>query len=194
MVTPARPVVGPGEPVELEVTTRDQLGRPVAAELSLAMVDRALLARFGDRLPPIRPTFNNMVRSGAFATRATNTFRYAPRAASTRVNGTGGSRRPRSIDAPPRSTAAASCSAAASVDPRDRPQASGEHDPSAASKEARNRAALAILDEPIRMPFAAETSLDDVLKYIKQATATDKHPALPIYVDPIGLQEAESAA
>ena len=35
-VAPARAVVGPGEPVELEVTTVDQLGRPVAAELSIA--------------------------------------------------------------------------------------------------------------------------------------------------------------
>ena len=32
-VKPAKPTVGPGEPVELEVTTVDQLGRPVSAEL-----------------------------------------------------------------------------------------------------------------------------------------------------------------
>ena len=43
-VAPAKPLVGPGEPVELEVTTVDQLGRPVSAELSIAMVDQSLLA------------------------------------------------------------------------------------------------------------------------------------------------------
>ena len=52
-VAPAKPVFGPGEAVELEVTTVDQLGRPVAAEFSIAMVDRSLLRLFGDRLPPI---------------------------------------------------------------------------------------------------------------------------------------------
>ena len=41
------------------------------------------------------------------------------------------------------------------------------------------------------MPFANETSLDDVLKHIKQETAKAGRPALPIYIDPIGLQEAE---
>jgi tetratricopeptide (TPR) repeat protein len=47
------------------------------------------------------------------------------------------------------------------------------------------------LDEPIPMSFASETPLDDVLKYIKQATTTPSFPGIPIYVDPIGLQEAE---
>ena len=41
------------------------------------------------------------------------------------------------------------------------------------------------------MSFANETPLDDVLKYIKQETAKAGRPALQIYVDPIGLQEAE---
>ncbi len=41
------------------------------------------------------------------------------------------------------------------------------------------------------MSFATETPLDDVLKYIKQATTTPTFPGIPIYVDPIGLQEAE---
>ncbi len=77
-VAPAKPVVGPGEPVELEVTTVDQLGRPVAAELSIAMVDQSLLRLFDDTLPAIGPFFYNQTRTGAFATEATNTFRYAP--------------------------------------------------------------------------------------------------------------------
>ena len=77
-VAPAKPVVGPGEPVELEVTTVDQLGRPVSAELSIAMVDQSLLRLFGDALPAIGPFFYNQTRTGAFATETTNTFRYAP--------------------------------------------------------------------------------------------------------------------
>jgi tetratricopeptide (TPR) repeat protein len=77
-VAPTRPVVGPGDAVELDVTTVDQLGRPVAAELSIAMVDQSLLRLFRDRLPAIGPFFYNQTRTGAFATEATNTFRYEP--------------------------------------------------------------------------------------------------------------------
>ena len=77
-VVPAKPVVGPGEPVELDVATVDQLGQPVAAELSIAMVDQSLLQLFGDTLPEIGPFFYNQTRTGAFATESTNTFRYAP--------------------------------------------------------------------------------------------------------------------
>ena len=77
-VTPAKPMVGPGESVDLDVSTVDQLGRPVAAELSIAMVDRSLLRLFGDPLPAIGPFFYNQTRTGAFATETTNTFRYAP--------------------------------------------------------------------------------------------------------------------
>jgi hypothetical protein len=54
-LTPKRPIVGPLDEVEIDVTARDHLGRPVAAELSLAMVDRALLRQFADPLPPDRP-------------------------------------------------------------------------------------------------------------------------------------------
>ena len=41
------------------------------------------------------------------------------------------------------------------------------------------------------MHFPDETSLDDVLKYIKQATATPTDPGIPIYVDLIRLIECE---
>ncbi len=47
------------------------------------------------------------------------------------------------------------------------------------------------MGRPIPMRFHIETPLDDVLKYIKQATTTPTYPGIPIYVDPIGLQEAE---
>ncbi len=77
-VTPAKPSVGPGDPIELDITTVDQLGRPVSAELSIAMIDQSLLRLFNDRLPEIGSFFYNQTRTGAFATQATNTFRYEP--------------------------------------------------------------------------------------------------------------------
>ncbi|WP_165074525.1 MG2 domain-containing protein [Paludisphaera rhizosphaerae] len=77
-VKPTKPQVGPGDPVEVEVTALDQLGRPVKAELSLAVVDQALLRRFADPLPPIGRFFYDQTRVGAFAVSSTNTFRYAP--------------------------------------------------------------------------------------------------------------------
>jgi hypothetical protein len=58
-------------------------------------------------------------------------------------------------------------------------------------RDPRTRQILEKLDEPISMSFANETPLDDVLKYVKQATTTPTFNGIPIYVDPIGLQEAE---
>ncbi|HWE40054.1 MAG TPA: MG2 domain-containing protein, partial [Isosphaeraceae bacterium] len=75
---PKAPHVGPGEAVEVEVSTVDQLGRPVAAEVAVALVDRALLRRFEDKQQAIGPFFYDQARTGAFATAATNTFRYEP--------------------------------------------------------------------------------------------------------------------
>ena len=40
-----------------------------------------------------------------------------------------------------------------------------------------NQALLKMLEKPISMSFAVETPLDDVLKYIKQATTAPNHPA-----------------
>jgi hypothetical protein len=58
-------------------------------------------------------------------------------------------------------------------------------------KDARSLAILAKLEEPVAMSFPNETPLEDVLKYIKQATTGSNFPGIPIYVDPLGLQEAE---
>ena len=49
---------------------------------------------------------------------------------------------------------------------------------------------LAKLEEPVVMSFAYETPLEDVLKYIKQATTTATYPGIQIYVDPVALNEA----
>ena len=77
-VKPVKPTVKPGEATEFEVSTVDQLGRPVAAEVSVALVDRSLLQQFVDKLPPIGPFFYDQTRTGAFATASTNTFTYEP--------------------------------------------------------------------------------------------------------------------
>jgi hypothetical protein len=70
---------------------------------------------------------------------------------------------------------------------------SPESDDEARPKEdAKTRAIVAALEEPIDMQFPNETPLEDVLKYIKSATEGPGLPSgLPIYVDPVGLQEAE---
>ena len=59
------------------------------------------------------------------------------------------------------------------------------------SLSAENARILEALERPIQMKFANETPLDDVLKYIKQATTTPTFNGIPIYVDPIGFQEAQ---
>jgi RNA polymerase sigma factor (sigma-70 family) len=55
----------------------------------------------------------------------------------------------------------------------------------------RSRALLAKLEEPITMSFPNDTPLEDVLKYIKQATAGPDGDGIPIYVDPVGLLMVE---
>jgi hypothetical protein len=59
------------------------------------------------------------------------------------------------------------------------------------SIHAANTRILESLERPVPMRFPDETALTDVLKSIKQATSTPTYPGIPIYVDPIGLQEAE---
>jgi hypothetical protein len=49
------------------------------------------------------------------------------------------------------------------------------------------------LDQPVPMHFHDETPLDDVLKHIQKETKGPDGKLLPIYVDPIGLQEAEKS-
>jgi hypothetical protein len=55
-----------------------------------------------------------------------------------------------------------------------------------------NRAIWAKLDAPLAMPFSQETPLEDVLRYIKNATKSPEMPGgIPMYLDPAGLTEAE---
>jgi RNA polymerase sigma factor (sigma-70 family) len=59
-------------------------------------------------------------------------------------------------------------------------------------KNPKSKQIHAKLDEPISISFNEETPLDDVLKYIKQATTSKTYGGIPIYVDPRGLAEAET--
>jgi hypothetical protein len=43
------------------------------------------------------------------------------------------------------------------------------------------------------LSFRDETPLDEVLRYIKQATTTPSFPGIAFYVDPTGLQEVEKS-
>ena len=52
----------------------------------------------------------------------------------------------------------------------------------------RSRALLARLEETIPMSFPNPTPLEDVLKYIRQATAEPDREGIPIYVDPAGFE------
>ncbi len=56
--------------------------------------------------------------------------------------------------------------------------------------DARSQVIRTKLDEPVSMSFANPTPLDDILKYIKQATTTATFAGVSIYVDPKGLEEA----
>jgi RNA polymerase sigma factor (sigma-70 family) len=58
-------------------------------------------------------------------------------------------------------------------------------------KDPRSLAVIAKLEMPVAMSFPNETPLEDVLKYIKQATTSPDSSGIPIYIDPMGLQEAE---
>jgi hypothetical protein len=62
---------------------------------------------------------------------------------------------------------------------------------STAKVSTRTKSILAKLEQRVSMDFADETPLDDVLKYIRQATIKGQNdPELPIYIDPVGLREA----
>jgi hypothetical protein len=63
-------------------------------------------------------------------------------------------------------------------------------DPKDPAIAAKNKAIVAKLAEPIPLKFK-DAPLEDVLKFIKKASQGAKDNGIPIYVDPIGLQEAE---
>lgn len=66
----------PGAEVEVVVRTTDPQGRPMRAEVALAMVDAALLALRGDGAPPIGEHFWGTRRETAFRTLSSCTWSY----------------------------------------------------------------------------------------------------------------------
>ena len=52
------------------------------------------------------------------------------------------------------------------------------------------QAILAKLEQPIPIKFPKNTPLEDVLKFIKSATAGPHDVGIPIYIDPVSLQDA----
>ena len=70
-------------------------------------------------------------------------------------------------------------------------QAGGRPSGQAGLPDQKTKQLLAALEEPVAMPFANKTPLDDVLKYIKAATTTPTYTGIPIHVEPKGLREAK---
>ncbi|WP_165252118.1 mucoidy inhibitor MuiA family protein [Paludisphaera soli] len=63
------------------------------------------------------------------------------------------------------------------------------------SDDEASRKVLAELRKPVDMRFPQETPLEDVLKYVRTAGAGPAFPeGLPLYVDPIGLNEADKTS
>ena len=73
------PIYEPGTTAKVEVRATDQLGQPVKAEFSLALVDEALFAIYPDTLMPINHFFQQGIRrESAMRTASSCTFRYEP--------------------------------------------------------------------------------------------------------------------
>ncbi len=70
--------IRPGEEIQVTVKTTDPQGKPVAAELSLAMVEKSLLDRFASPLGPISLFFRGNPREPAVRTTSSITFAYSP--------------------------------------------------------------------------------------------------------------------
>jgi hypothetical protein len=49
------------------------------------------------------------------------------------------------------------------------------------------------LEQPVPMRFPEETTLEDLLKHIRTATRSPDGKGIPVYMDPIGMQEAEKS-
>ena len=77
-IEPSKTEIEPGEEIEVEITATDQNGDPVEAELSLSMVDTALLARYPDRAANTRDFFHSRSRRGAMRTASSCTFEHSP--------------------------------------------------------------------------------------------------------------------
>ena len=67
-----------GEEVEVLIATTDPQGQPVPAEVSVAMIERSLLRRFGGAMPTIEDYFRGLDRQSAMKTVSSIRFAYRP--------------------------------------------------------------------------------------------------------------------
>ncbi len=74
----AKGPIRPGEELELIVKATDPQGKPVVAELSVAMVEQSLLAMFASQLPAIRDYFAGGTRDITVRSGSSITFNYHP--------------------------------------------------------------------------------------------------------------------
>ena len=74
----AKGPIRPGENVNVVITTTDPQGRPVAAEVSLAMVEQALMDRFPRRVSAVDDFFRGAARQAAVRTTSSVVFAYRP--------------------------------------------------------------------------------------------------------------------
>ncbi|MEE8468619.1 MAG: alpha-2-macroglobulin family protein, partial [Planctomycetota bacterium] len=76
-IVPSESVVRPGGEAQVELLVTDQLGRPVSAELSLAVVDASLFELYPDATPALRAFFEQGARRVAeLRTASSCTFSY----------------------------------------------------------------------------------------------------------------------
>lgn len=72
----------PGDKIQVDVTTTNAAGQPVSAELTMAMVEKALYERFPERVAAIEAFFGGISRTFAMRTSATIEFCYHPQTSS----------------------------------------------------------------------------------------------------------------
>ncbi len=68
----------PGEELSVTILTRDSQGKPVTADVSLALVEQAILDRFPNRRADITAYFRGNRREAAVRTTSTAQFTYTP--------------------------------------------------------------------------------------------------------------------
>ena len=78
VLKPKKKVFEPGTEAEVEVFTYDQTGKPVAAEVSLAVVDKSLLAIYPDKTQALDKLFYRYRRRLRWRTQSSHTYRHAP--------------------------------------------------------------------------------------------------------------------
>lgn len=76
VVAPSAAKYGPQDEAELSIEARDHAGKPVVAELSLGLIDQALLTLFPDRLGDVAAFFDQSPRGRFLASASSANFSY----------------------------------------------------------------------------------------------------------------------